>query len=104
MQPTDLLSHFSELTDPRIDRTKCYPLIEIIFLVISATIVVPLLVYNGTKSPYPYTLDIFELFNDIELAKKTFTKPAYLIDLTQIFDEKIKKHNLIGLLEFCQQH
>lgn len=38
MQPTDLLSHFSELTDPRIDRTKRYPLIEIIFLVISATI------------------------------------------------------------------
>ncbi len=51
MQPTDLLSHFSELTDPRIDRTKHYPLMEIIFLVISATIVVPLLVYNGTKSP-----------------------------------------------------
>lgn len=38
MQPTDLLSHFSELNDPRIDRTKRYPLIEIIFLVISATI------------------------------------------------------------------
>ena len=67
-------------------------------------IVIPLLVYNGTKSPYPYTLDILELFNDLELAKKTFAKPAYLIDVTQMSDEKIKKHNLIGLLEFCQKH
>ena len=34
----DLLSHFIPLEDPRIDRTKRYPLIEIIFLIISATI------------------------------------------------------------------
>ena len=34
----DLLSHFQTLEDPRIDRTKRYPLIEIIFLIISATI------------------------------------------------------------------
>lgn len=34
----DLLSHFKALEDPRIDRTKRYPLIEIIFLIISATI------------------------------------------------------------------
>lgn len=35
---TDLLSHFSTLEDPRVDRTKRYPLIEIIFLIISATV------------------------------------------------------------------
>lgn len=34
----DLLSHFMALEDPRVDRTKRYPLIEIIFLIISATI------------------------------------------------------------------
>lgn len=33
-----LLSHFSNLPDPRVDRTKHYPLIEILFLVISATL------------------------------------------------------------------
>lgn len=38
MKPIDLITHFSILPDPRIDRTKRYPLIEIIFLVISATI------------------------------------------------------------------
>ncbi len=34
----DLLSNFSSLKDPRIDRTKRYPLIEIIFLIISGTL------------------------------------------------------------------
>jgi len=35
---SDLLSYFKTLEDPRIDRTKRYLLIEIIFLIISATI------------------------------------------------------------------
>ena len=34
----DFVSHFSNLPDPRIDRKKIYPLIEIIFLVVAATI------------------------------------------------------------------
>jgi predicted transposase YbfD/YdcC len=38
MMQSDLLSHFKTLEDPRVDRTKRYPLIEIIFLIISATI------------------------------------------------------------------
>jgi len=35
---SDLLSHFKELPDPRVERTKRYPLIEIIFLIISGTL------------------------------------------------------------------
>lgn len=35
---SDLLSDFSDLKDPRVERTKRYPLMEIIFLIISATI------------------------------------------------------------------
>lgn len=35
---TDLLVHFSKLEEPRVDRTKRYPLIEIIFLAICATV------------------------------------------------------------------
>lgn len=33
-----LLKHFETLDDPRVDRTKRYPLIEIVFLIISATV------------------------------------------------------------------
>ena len=67
-------------------------------------IVIPLLVYNGKKSPYPLSLDIFDLFHNQELAKKTFAKPASLIDVTSMSDKEIKKHNIIGLLEFSQKH
>ena len=35
---TDLLGTFSQIQDPRVERTKRYPLIEIFFLVISAAI------------------------------------------------------------------
>lgn len=35
---TDLLGHFIHIRDPRVDRTKRYPLIEILFLVISAAV------------------------------------------------------------------
>ena len=38
MNSVNLMSCFNKLEDPRIDRTKRYPLIEIIFLIISATI------------------------------------------------------------------
>ena len=34
----DLLTHFEPLKDPRVERTKRYPLMELIFLIISATI------------------------------------------------------------------
>jgi len=35
---SEVLAHFNDLQDPRVDRTKRYPLKEIIFLIISATI------------------------------------------------------------------
>ena len=38
MQDTSLLCHFSELEDPRVERTKRYPLEEILLLVICATL------------------------------------------------------------------
>ena len=38
MQDTSLLGHFSELEDPRVERTKRYPLEEILLLVICATL------------------------------------------------------------------
>ena len=34
----DFIYHFSKLPDPRVDRTKRYPLIEIILLIVSATL------------------------------------------------------------------
>ena len=67
-------------------------------------VVIPLLIYNGQKSPYPKPLNIVELFSDSALAQKTFARPAHLIDLTIMSDQAIKKHKIISLLEFAQKH
>ena len=35
---TSLITHFASLPDPRVERTKKYPLIEIILLIIAGTL------------------------------------------------------------------
>ena len=67
-------------------------------------IVFPILFYNGKVKPYPYTLNILDLFSDRIFAKQTLAQPAHLVDITQFSDADIKKHNIIGLLEFTQKH
>lgn len=62
-------------------------------------IVFPALLYAGNKKPYPFTLDILDLFYDRSLAEKILAKAAHLIDVTQISDQEIKQHNIIGLLD-----
>ena len=36
--PQTVVEHFSSITDPRIDRTKCHKLIDILVIAICATI------------------------------------------------------------------
>ncbi len=67
-------------------------------------IILSLLFYHGEKSPYPYSTDLFDLFDNKELAKQIFCQPFHLIDVTQISDYEIKQHKLIGLLELVQKH
>jgi predicted transposase/invertase (TIGR01784 family) len=72
----------------------------------SLPVVFPILFYQEQedKKPYPYSLDIFDLFNDSELAKQTLAQPAYLIDITRFSDDELKKHNLAALMEYLQKH
>ena len=67
-------------------------------------IVFPIVFYNGTRKPYPYSLNILDLFYDSNFALKTLIEPAHLVDITQIPDEDLKKHKFIGLLEWSQKH
>ncbi|MGI9214855.1 MAG: Rpn family recombination-promoting nuclease/putative transposase [Gammaproteobacteria bacterium] len=69
-------------------------------------IVFPILFYQeqANSKPYPYSLDILDLFKDKELAKQTLAKPAHLVDITQFSDEELKKHNLVALMEYLQKH
>ena len=67
-------------------------------------IVFPIVFYNGTRKPYPFSLNILDLFHDKKLGLRTLIEPAHLIDISQISDEDLKKHQIIGLLEWSQKH
>jgi len=69
-------------------------------------IVFPVLFYQEQedKQPYPYSLDLMDLFADRIFAEQTLVKPAHLVDITRISDDDIKKHQLVGLMEYLQKH
>ena len=69
-------------------------------------IVFPVLFYQeqANGKHYPYSLNIFDLFNDKELAKQTLAQPAHLVDITRFSDDDLKKHNLVALMEYLQKH
>ena len=67
-------------------------------------VIVPLLLYTGKRSPYPYSLELVDCFADKALAKTNLYKPAYLIDLSQMSDDEIKQHGQVALLEMVQKH
>ncbi len=60
--------------------------------------------YNGQKTPYPYTMDFFELFEDSALAKELYNAPCPLIDLTVIPDEELLTHGYVATMELLHKH
>ena len=66
--------------------------------------VIPLTVYNGTLQ-YPYSTSVFDLFGEHKALAKQFMFDAFkLVDLSQIPDEEIKKHQWSGFLEMLFKH
>lgn len=55
-------------------------------------IIMPLLVYNGVQSPYPFSMDLLDYFADRQLAERMMFKPAHLIDLSVIPDRELLQH------------
>ena len=70
----------------------------------SLPLVVPIVFYNGKKSPYPYNCNIASLFADLELYKKMPLGSFNLVDLTVMEDEEILRHKKIALLEVVSKH
>ena len=66
--------------------------------------VFPMLVYAG-KAKYTYSMDLFSLFGDHEdMARKVWTSPYSLIDLTQIPDEELEPYLYFGATAFLMKH
>lgn len=67
-------------------------------------VIIPMVLYNGEESPYPYATDILELCADKELMNNAPLGTFRLIDLTLIPDEEILQHGKIALLEMLEKH
>ncbi|WP_045448456.1 Rpn family recombination-promoting nuclease/putative transposase [Citrobacter sp. S-77] len=67
-------------------------------------LVIPMLFYHGTVSPYPYSLCWLDKFNDPETARQLYANTFPLIDITVMADDEIMQHRRIALLELIQKH
>lgn len=67
-------------------------------------LVVPLLFYHGEASPYPYSLNWLDEFDDPQLARQLYTEAFPLVDITIVPDDEIMQHRRIALLELIQKH
>src|SRR5260364_151441 len=62
-------------------------------------LVLPICIYHGKISPYPNSADIFDHFEDPDLARALVFKPFSLVDLTTMTEEAIKQHGAAALME-----
>lgn len=67
-------------------------------------IVLPIVLYSGSRSPYPHTMDIFDCFENPELARELALKNAQLIDLTTMPDEQIERAGVAAAMELLLKH
>lgn len=61
-------------------------------------IVIPLCIYHGKETPYPYTLDFFELFDDPDMAKKLLCQKIPMVDLNQLSNRTLSHYGKAGVL------
>ena len=67
-------------------------------------LVFPLVLYNGSKTPYPYSADISDLFVNSELYRKLPLGNFKLLDLTITDDNEILQHRKAALMELVTKH
>ncbi len=67
-------------------------------------LVVPMLFYHGKTSPYPYSMNWLDHFQESAQARQLYNQPFPLIDITVVPDEEIMNHKGVALLELVQKH
>lgn len=67
-------------------------------------LVIPVLFYHGERSPYPYTTDWLDCFDKPELARKIYTKPFTLVDVTVVDDDDTMNHRRMAALTLLMKH
>ena len=67
-------------------------------------LVMPIVFYNGTDTPYPYSTELSDLFADKELFKQIGLGNFKLVDLTISEDSEISQHKKLAFLEIIVKH
>lgn len=67
-------------------------------------IILPIVLYHGKKSPYPYPVEIYDCYDSPELARHYALRPFRLVDLTVLPDEEIIRHGLSSAMEILLRH
>ncbi|ECH4649596.1 Rpn family recombination-promoting nuclease/putative transposase [Salmonella enterica] len=66
-------------------------------------VVVPLLFYQGTVRPYPYSTDWMDCFDVPALAREVYSRPWPLEDVSVMEDSDLQSHRRMALLELVQR-
>lgn len=67
-------------------------------------LVIPILFYTGKKSPYPYSTNWLQEFDDPARALKLYSSDFALVDVTVIPDDEIMQHRSMAALTLLQKH
>ena len=67
-------------------------------------LVIPILFYQGRRSPYPWSLNWLEAFSDPDIARQLYSTPFPLVDITVIPDDEIMQHRSMAALTLIQKH
>ncbi|ECM5323018.1 Rpn family recombination-promoting nuclease/putative transposase [Salmonella enterica subsp. enterica serovar Give] len=66
-------------------------------------VVVPLLFYQGTVRPYPYSTDWMDCFDAPALAREVYSRPWPQVDVSVMEDSDLQSHRRMALLELVQR-
>lgn len=67
-------------------------------------LVIPMLFYHGSVSPWPYRMNWLELFDNAALAHRLYTEDFPLVDITVMPDSEIMAHQRMAMLELLFKH
>ena len=67
-------------------------------------LVIPVLFYQGKRSPYPYSMNWLDSFSERERATALYSGNFPLVDVTVIPDEEIMQHRSMAALTLLQKH
>ena len=67
-------------------------------------LVIPVLFYQGERSPYPYSMNWLDDFHDPMIARHVYGGAFPLVDITVIPDDDIMHHRSMAALTLVQKH